>query len=221
MIRLSVNVKNEASPALAAVLSALTGAEAAELNAVGGRAASNAAASYHRAFDRSGGWRGKRYLGPSQGDGGDFGSSVANGWKFDSSDNGGATISNDASYYRFKVEGGTITPKRANALTVPIVPEAKGLRASVYQQNTGHKLFISRSRNALLERISSATTGSRGRRGQPGAAQIKTHTVRAVYLLLRSVTMGPWPDALPPEDLLAEHFTAGWREALAVHIEDA
>jgi len=221
MISITVNLDDkEASRALAEVISALTGTEAAGLNAVGGRAAQQAAAKYHREFDASGGWRGKRYLGEAAGDGSHFGSDVARGWKFEASDADGATISNDASYYAFKVSGGTITPKRAKALTIPLIPEAKGLRASVYQQNTGRKLFISKSRNALLERLDELTTGSRGRRGQAGATAIKTHPVRAVYALVKSVTQPAWPGAMPPEDVLAGAFSEAWREALADHLED-
>jgi len=201
MIRLSVNVKDSASPALAAVISALTGPEAAGLNAVGGRSASNAAASYHRTFDQSGGWRGKRYLGPSQTDGSRFGADVARGWKFDSSDKQGAIISNDADHYRFKITGGTITPKRWRYLTIPLVPEAKGLRAATYVQNTGLKLFQPRGKRVL------AVKDGKG--------------IRPIYALVSSVTMGPWPNALPPEELLTDHFLSGWRDALEAHIEDA
>ena len=221
MITYRVNLHDDgASEALAELISAMTGAEAAGLNEIGGRAAANAAVTYHREFDAAGGWRGKRYLGPGNGTGSGFGADVARGWNFDAADANGATISNDATYYRFKVTGGTITPKRAKALTIPILPEARGLRASVYVQNTGHKLFTIRGKNALFERIEGVTSGARGRRGQPGATSIKTSGVRAVYALLKSVTMPPWPNALPPEELLAAAYSNAWRDGLADIIEE-
>jgi len=202
MISITVNLDDkEASRALAEVISALTGPEAAGLNAVGGRAAQQAAAKYHREFDQSGGWRGKRYLGAGNGEGGRFGSDVARGWKFDTADAGGATISNDASYYAFKVSGGTITAKRVSFLTIPLVPEARGLRAATFAQNTGQKLFRPKGKKVL------AVKDGKG--------------IRSIYALVKSVTMGPWPGAVPPEDVLAGAFSEAWREALADHLEDS
>jgi hypothetical protein len=133
----------------------------------------------------------------------------------------GATIANNADHFAFKITGGTITPKRAKALTIPLIREARGLYASVYQQNTGHRLFTIKGRNALFERTDQTVLGSRGRRGRPGATPIQRSGIRAVDALLSSVTMGPWPGAVPPDELLAgaysEHFSAGLEEI----IEDA
>lgn len=82
MIQIQVNVGDAASPTLAALISSLTGAQAVDLNAVGGRAASNAAVKYHHEFDKAGGWRGKRYMGTGRGDGSSFGADVARGWNY-------------------------------------------------------------------------------------------------------------------------------------------
>jgi ribosomal protein S10 len=221
MIQIQVNVKDTAAPTLAALISSLTGAESADLNAIGGRAASNAAGKYHREFDKAGGWRGKRYLGTGRGDGSSFGADVARGWNHTAADATSATITNDATYYAHKVKGGTITPKRAKALTIPLIPEARGLYASVYQQNTGRRLFTIKGKHALFERIGSITSGSRGRRGAAGGTSIKTSQIRAVYALVKSVTNGPWPGALPPEEMLAVAFTNAWRDGLADIIEDS
>ena len=220
MISVRVKIDESSSGVLADLISALTGPQATELNEIGGRAASNAAAKYHREFDQAGGWRGKRYLGTSRNDGSSFGSDVARGWSFQDADAKGATISNDATYYAHKVRGGTITPKRAKALTIPIVPEARGLYASVYQQNTGRRLFTIRGKNALFERIASITMGARGRRNAPGATPIRTNKIRAVYALVRSLTQPPWPGALPPDEALAAAFTTAWRQGLADAIDD-
>ena len=206
MISINVNVSDDVSPMLAEVISALSGPEAEEVNEVAGRAAVIAATKYHREFDQAGGWKGKRYLGPGPNDGTSFGADVARGWHLMSSDKDGATIGNEADHYAFKVTGGTITPKRAKALTIPLVLEAKGLYASVYQQNTGKRLFTIKGKNALFERIDQVVTGSRGRRGRPGATPIKRSGIRAVYALMKSVTMGPWPGAIPDEEEIQKAF---------------
>jgi len=219
MIRVNVSFEDKASPAIKAIISALEGSDRQELNEQGGRAAANAAAKYHRAFDQGGGWRGKRYLGPGPNDGSSFGSSVARGWSMDSVDANGAVIANDAEYYGFKVTGGTIRPKRAKALTIPLIQEAKGIRASVYSQNTGRRLFTIRGKNALFERLGVTVTGSRGRRGQAGATSINQSKIRPVYALMKSLTLRPWPGALPPDDLLSDAFTDQWIEGIADIIE--
>lgn len=207
MIQIRVRIDDEASDAVRAIVSALDGDDRKELNEQGARAAVNAAAKYHRAFDQTGGWRGKRYLGPGPNEGTSFGAMVSRGWSTDSVSADGAIIANDADHFKFKVTGGTIVPKRAKALTIPLIPQAKGLRASVYSQNTGRKLFVVRGKNALFERLGVTTTGSRGRRGQAGATTIRGSQIRAVYALMKSVTQRPWAGALPPDDLLADAYT--------------
>lgn len=206
MIRVTARLEDGASDALSALLSALDGDERTSLNRVGGRSAQDAAAKYHREFDSRGGWKGSRYLGPAPGQGSSFGANVAGGWSLESADADSATIANDAEHLGFKATGGTIVPKRAKALTIPLIQEAKGVRASVYSQNTGHKLFTIKGKNALFERLGVITTGSRGRRGQAGATNIQQSRIRAVYALMKSVTMRPWPGALPPDELLSSAF---------------
>lgn len=219
MIQIHVNITDHASQALRNVISGLSGSKKVELNEAAGRAAVVAAQIYHREYDQRGGWRGKRYLGRADGQGSSFGADVARGWHFRSEDGSGAVIANNADHYAFKVKGGTITPKRGKALTIPLIREACGLYASVYQQNTGRRLFTIKGKHALFERTGKTVTGSRGRRGQAGATSIRTSGIRAVYALVRSVTMRPWPNAVPPENLLAEAFAARWRTELAHYIE--
>jgi hypothetical protein len=60
MITIKVNLDDAVSEDLAAFISALTGDQSAALNEQGGIAARNSATEYHRQFDQSGGWRGKR-----------------------------------------------------------------------------------------------------------------------------------------------------------------
>ena len=111
MIQIDVSLEDNASEAMQELVRGLTGAKMVELNEVGGRSAENAAREFHREFDARGGWRGQRSFGagPSQ-----FGADIWQGWFFEASDQDGATIANGADHFRFKVKGGTITPKRVD-----------------------------------------------------------------------------------------------------------
>lgn len=219
MIELEVNLAGGGSAVLRELISQLTGPELAELNEVGGRAAAQAAARYHREFDQAGGWR------RSGGGRSRFGADVAAGWHFLVADRTGALIYNDADHFAHKVRGGTITAKRVRFLTIPLVPEAKGLRVETYVQNTGRKLFTIPGRNALFERTDapngeSAIRRTQGRNRDGSVERIRRKSgIRTVYALVRSVTQSPWPGALPPDGELTEAFTNAWRGELANRIE--
>jgi phage gpG-like protein len=200
MIEIKVNVEAQVGEDLREFVSTLTGEGLAEINAVAGRYATNAAAEFHRKFSASGGWKGNRYMQGSTGRSGEFGENVAQGWKFIESDAEGAVIGNNADYYGFKVRGGTIRPKRVSFLTIPLIPDAKGRRAADYEIYAGVRLFRPKGKNVLMEK----TEGG---------------GVRGVYALMKSVTMQPMPGAIPPKDLLADEFTRGWLAALSDKIE--
>lgn len=205
MITIKVNVTDNASPALAAYISAMTGPQMAELNEQGGRAAVTAAAAYHREFDAAGGWLGKRHLDALTG-GSSWGAKVAAGWALESFNEGGAVIANDADHYAFKVSGGTITAKRWDYLTLPLIPEAKGLLARGYVRETGRKLFRPKRKDGTLARVLAE-------KSETGKG------FRSVYALVESVTMGPWPRAVPPEDTLADAFIERFNAGVAELIE--
>lgn len=85
-----------------------------------------------------------------------------------------------------KIRGGTITPKRAGALSIPISPEAyKAGSASLFPRPLTH---ISRPGKPPLL----VETGIIGK-----STAWKLH-----YVLLKSVTHRPDPNALPPQDRL-------------------
>lgn len=196
-LSIKVNVDDGASDAVRKLIDALSASKIGELNEVGGRAASNAATDFHREFDASGGWRGPRSFESGRSD---FGAAVARGWHFETSDNEGATISNNAEHYGFKVRGGMITPKRVSYLTIPLIPEARGRRARDYEIFARLKLFRPKGKDVLMEKT-------------PNGG------VRGVYALLKSVTQRPWPDAIPPDGVLGDAFTEGWRLGLSDYIE--
>lgn len=200
MIEVGVNIVDKAGPALGKLIKLLEGQEISQLNEVGARSAANSSIEYHRAFNQKKGWRGSNYLsGPSR-KSGDFGQNIILGWNFVSATKIGATIQNGAPFLSHKVTGGTIRPKRAKALTIPMVSEAVGRRAADYQSTTGNRLFGVKGKNALFEKTESGG-------------------VRAVYALVKQVTQKPWPGALPDESLLQDSFTKGWMGAFFDKIE--
>lgn len=86
-----------------------------------------------------------------------------------------------------KVFGARITAKNAKALTIPIHALAYGRRAKVFENETGHRLFLGKSKNGNA--ILFADLG---------------HDIVPIYLLTKAVNVPADPEALPPRD----EFTA-------------
>lgn len=200
-MNVELTVEDTATPLLRAISESFGPAGASQANEAGGRGAVVAAGRFHREFDARGGWRGPNSYGSGRSD---FGAEIARSWFFRESDAGGATIANHAEHYAFKVTGGTITPKRVNWLTIPLIEEARGRRAKDYEIDFNTKLFRPRGKDVLMEK-----TG----KGEKG--------VRGVYALLKSVTQRPWPDAVPPLPMLADAFVGGVEEWLDSQLDDA
>ena len=170
-----------------------------DLNTVGGSAAKEAAKKYHTEYNQAHKWRGDNYLGAGAGRSGEFGDEIANAWTFEGGTSDGATISNDASFYRHKVYGGTIKPKRAKNLTIPVVADAVGRRAKDYKGN----LFFLKTK-----------------KGTKGLFEENGDDIRMVYLLKSQVTQEPWPGALPPTANIAQAFGEGWSGAAIDKLEE-
>lgn len=221
MIKVSVNVSRDVSPLLRQFISDLDGPTLTDLNAASGRAAVVAAKFYHNDFQDRGKWENKSLgtHGAGRKSTG-FGAQIANGWNFQRASKFRATIANSAPLYAHKVNGGTITPKRAKALTIPMIPEAHGRSAADYQIFSGNRLFTIKGKRALFERVGGEVTASRGRgRRTAGATKVKTSAIRPVYALLKSVNQRPWPGALPPSNLLAEAFAIEWEQQFTEYVE--
>jgi hypothetical protein len=139
---------------------------------------------YHRGMD----WRGDRYLGAGANSGW-FAKAVVDGWQEPRVMANGVVIANKFGLLSWKVTGGTIVPKRAKMLTIPLVAVAKGVAARQYPE----PLF--RAGNALCVKLG--------------------NKVKAVYALKRSVTQKPWPGAMPPNDQLQAKFMEGANKAIA------
>lgn len=222
-MKIEIEIKDTASDLLKSAINNLEGPKRKQNNEVAAYSAALYAREIMQEFNDQGGWKGPRYMrstAPGVGSG-KFGATVAKRWEPAEISADGATIRNDAPYYRFKIDGGTIKPWRAKALTIPLIPGAKGVSAAEYQGYTGRKLFTIRGRNALFERVGGQITGSRGRRGRAGATLIKTSQIIAVYALVKSVTIDPMPEALPDKELLTEEFTSSWMESMLEDLENA
>ncbi|HSI15709.1 MAG TPA: hypothetical protein VK961_26920 [Chthoniobacter sp.] len=100
-----------------------------------------------------------------------------------------------------KVFGGTITAKNVDALTVPISPLAHGRRASVFEEETGYRLFRPKGHNVL-----DAIIGGE---------------VVPIYALVKSVTQSADPNALPPDAQLEAAVLDTAEKHLARQVDQA
>jgi hypothetical protein len=135
--------------------------------------AANAVVQFLRAYHgEEARWRGSNWMSPSLG----FAQKVVEGWQDPVQHGNEIVIENTFGLLDWKVTGGTIVPRNATMLAIPLVSEAKGVSA----RDFNGKLF--RVGNALCEAIDKG--------------------VRAVYALKESVTQDPWPGAMPPNSSL-------------------
>lgn len=119
------------------------------------------------------------------------------------SDGGRVVVSITDPRIRQKVFGGKIEAKRVTYLTIPLRPEAYDFRATVFEEETGIRLFYSE------------------RKGSKFLAGIMDGRFTAFYLLRRSVIQEPWPESLPSDKEMAEAAARGAEEALILAIEAA
>lgn len=97
----------------------------------------------------------------------------------------GVEITISDARFAMKVYGGTVVPREAKALTIPLVELAYGRRASVFEQEEGVHLFHPKGTNVLMALL-------------PGAS-----APIPIYYLASSQTIPADPHALPPLELLA------------------
>lgn len=86
-----------------------------------------------------------------------------------------------------RLQGGSIRPKEARALTIPAVEEAYGRSVAEYEAATGRKLFRPAGARYL--------------------AYSKNESLTVVYFLARQVSITADPNALPPIDDLVNSLT--------------
>jgi hypothetical protein len=152
-----------------------------------GQAVTDYLRRYHANF--ASGWKGNRWMSPSLG----FAGQVVKGWQNPAVSGSRVTITNTYGLLRFKVTGGTITPKTAQYLTIPLVSEAKGKSVAEFKAGSSEPLF--RAGNAICRKL-----GGR---------------LQAVYALSKGVSQAPWPGALPPDEAMALVFTTAVNQEIA------
>ena len=187
-MQISVNVT--LSPEFGVKLTRLANI-AAELLPVGGRAVFDFLRDYHSKMD----WKGPNWFpGPYSGE---FAQNVVKGWQEPVVSGDSVTIRNTFGLLGWKITGGTITPKTAGALAIPLIPAARGLYASEYHAARGQELF------------------------REGAAlfQIIGRKVEAVYALAKSVTQAPWPGAMPADEDIRQTFIVACDQYLEERIQ--
>ena len=125
----------------------------------------------------------------------------------------GATVTIAESRFRIHLFGGVIKPTGGRKfLTIPLIPEARALRASSYEQQTGRKLFRLPGVRLLFERSDKGTqsTVSRNtatvRRSDGTYRKVSLRgrsTIRPVYALAAQATIRKDDEALPPATYVA------------------
>jgi hypothetical protein len=136
--------------------------------------------TYHTRFRQK--WQGPRYMaGPRSNL---FWQQVVAGWQDPVISGKKVVIKNTFGLLHWKTTGGDIFPIRARMLTIPLIPDAKGLTAAEFVAEEGTPLF--RAGNALCRRIGKQ--------------------LQAVYALKESVHQEPWPGAMPDDARLKQVF---------------
>ena len=104
-----------------------------------------------------------------------------------------------------KVYGGRITAKNVRNLSIPLVPEAHGRRPAVFEQETGLKLFLIKSRGGIFLATRAA----------------ESKFLEVVYLLRPFVDQDADPDALPPWEDVEQAALAAAEAQLQTEIQRA
>ena len=179
-IELDITIDDKATESINALMAALSPENRADMMQVAGQASLVSMQEYYGDFNTKGGWLNKSL--PTHGAGRKstgFGNTITEGWNVSGADASGFTLNNGAPWLSHKISGGTIRPKSGKYLTIPLVPEAHGVRARDYP---GKTFFAGR---AIMEKMPSGES-------------------RPVYALMTSVTQKQTKGALAPEDVYLE-----------------
>jgi hypothetical protein len=174
-IEVDITIDDKATESMSALLKALSTENRSDLMHVASRASLVGVQEYYDEFNTKGGWLNLSL--PTHGAGrksSGFGNMVSEGWNVAEADANGFTLNNGFGLLSHKITGGTITPKSGKFLTIPLVPEAHGVRARDFP---GKTFFAGR---AIMETMPSGD-------------------VRPVYALVKSVTQKPVKGAMAPE----------------------
>lgn len=127
-----------------------------------------------------------------------------------------ATVSIAENRFRIHLFGGVIKPTGGRKfLTIPKIPEARGLRVSSYEQQSGNKLFRLPGVKLLFERSDKGTQSTVTRNrvttrrsdGSYRTVAIRARSlIRPVYALATEANIKKDPEALPPADYMASEL---------------
>lgn len=129
------------------------------------------------------------------------------------SDSGATVRVGVDTHFRIHFLGGVIKPTGGRKfLTIPLIPEARGLRAKVYEDTSGHKLFRLPGSRVLAERTADGDRSTlrqerpamRSKNGYKVFALGAGTTIRPVYALAAEARIPRDPRALPPRKELAD-----------------
>jgi hypothetical protein len=140
-----------------------------------------------------------------------FWNQVASSTKTKEVTDAGATVQVAEQRFNIHLFGGTIFPKVARSLTIPVIKEARGESAASYREKTGKRLFSIRGRDMLFEKADDDAasesrvnaTRTRGRNRTLGMRLGARQGIRAVFALKKSVSITKDPEALPSGEELA------------------
>lgn len=140
-----------------------------------------------------------------------FWAGVRAGTKVGTVDDAGATVQVGAdTFFRIHLLGGVVRPRAGKKwLTIPLIPEARGLRVRDYEKESGHKLFRPAGMRVLMERSKEGDRSTLTRSGRRVFHLGAGTRVRPVYALAERAEIKPDPRALPPE----AELTAALQEA--------
>lgn len=123
--------------------------------------------------------------------------SVANSVGVSSLTDTSATVTIADPRFAHKITGGTITPKRAKFLTIPLRAEAKRLGGKGTLRESAPDLFVLKTSRGLW------LVKSAWRRRGRGRSAIKSQAFQFWFKLVKSVTQNPDPRAMPKDEALA------------------
>ena len=189
-IEVDITIDDKATESVSALMAVLSKENRGDLMRVAGQASLVSMQEYYGDFNAKGGWLNKSL--PTHGAGRKstgFGNTITEGWNVAGADASGFTLNNGAPWLSHKITGGTIRPKSGKFLTIPLVPEAHGVRARDYPGKT----FFAGS--AIMETMPSGES-------------------RPIYALVKSVTQKPVKGALPDEKVYLEPALTAIEEQL-------
>ena len=135
-IEIDITLDDKATASIDKLNTLLSPAKRGDVMLVAGNASLGAMQEYYKEFDTKGGWINPSLSthGPGRKSTG-FGNLITEGWNLPKADASGFTLNNGAPWFESKLRDWTQRPKK-EWITIPLVPEAHGVRARDYPGKT-------------------------------------------------------------------------------------